>query len=104
MTVSPTEEKIVKTVEACRRLQNRTKPLFSEVAEVIGLIVSNFPGVLFEPLHYRFLERDKTHALITHRGDYKSHMTLTPGSVEELTWWTGKKCLIDMTLPIQLLV
>ena len=44
MTVSPTGEKILKTVEACKRLQNMTKPLISEVAEVIGLIVSNFPG------------------------------------------------------------
>ena len=58
MTVSPTGEKILKTVEACKRLQNMTKPLISEVAEVIGLIVSNFPGVQFGPLHYRFLERD----------------------------------------------
>ena len=54
-----------------------TKPLISDVAEVIGLIV---------PLHYHFLERDKTHALITHKGDYKSHMTLTSSSVAELTW------------------
>ena len=49
MTVSQTEEKILKTVEACKRLQNVTKPLISEVAEVIGLIVSNFPGVQFGP-------------------------------------------------------
>ena len=87
MTVSPTGEKILKTVEACKRLQNMTKPLISEVAEVIGLIVSNFPGVQFGPLHYRFLERDKTHALITNKGNYKSHMTLTSSSVAELTWW-----------------
>ena len=63
MTVSPTGEKILKTVEACKRLQNITKPRISEVAEVIGLLVSNFPAVQFGPLHYCFLERDKTHAL-----------------------------------------
>lgn len=40
MTVSPTEEKILKTVEACKRVQNMTKPQISEVSEVIGLIVS----------------------------------------------------------------
>ena len=87
MTVSPTREKIFKTVEACKRLRTVTRPLISEVAEVIGLMVSNFPGVQFGPLHYRFLERDKTYALTTHKGDYKSHMTLTPSSVAELTWW-----------------
>ena len=64
-----------------------TKPLISEVVEVIGLIMSNFPGVQFGPLHYRFLEKDKTHALITHKGGYKAHMALTSGSVAELTWW-----------------
>ena len=53
-------KKILKTVEACKRLQNMTKPLISEVAERIGLIVSNFPAVQFGTLHYRFLERDKT--------------------------------------------
>ena len=68
MTVSPTRGKNLKTVEACKRLQSMTKPLISEVAEVIGLIVSNFPGVQFGPLHYRFLEREKTYALITHKG------------------------------------
>ena len=101
MTVSPTGEKILKTVEACKRLQNMTKPLISEVAEVIGLIVSNFPGVQFGPLHYRFLERDKTHALITNKGNYKSHMTLTSSSVAELTWWIENMPHHLVTLPIQ---
>ena len=64
-----------------------TKPRISEVAEVIGLIVSNFPGVQFGPLHYLSLERNKTHALITNKGDYKSRMTLTSSLVAELTWW-----------------
>ena len=67
MTVSPTGEKILKTIEACERLQNMTKPRISDVAEVIDLLVSNFPAVQFGPLHYRFLERDKTHALKTHK-------------------------------------
>ena len=80
MAVSPTGEKFLKTVEAWRRLQYMTK---TEVAEVIGLIVSNFQGVQFGPLHYRSLERAKTHALIPHKGegDYKSPMTLTSRSV-----------------------
>ena len=31
-----------------------TKPQISEVAEVIGLLVSNFPDVQFGPLHTPF--------------------------------------------------
>ena len=49
MTVSPTREKIIKTVEACQRLENMTKPRILEVAEVIGLLVSYLPGVQFGP-------------------------------------------------------
>ena len=47
MTVAPTDETIHKTVEACKRLQTTTKPQISDVAEVIDLIFSNFPGVQF---------------------------------------------------------
>lgn len=101
MTVSLTGEKILKTVEACKRLQNMTKPRISEVAEVIGLLVSNFPAVQFGSLHYRFLERDKTKSLKTHKGDYKSHMTLTSSSVADLTWWIETCHIHLVTFSIQ---
>ncbi|XP_068729041.1 uncharacterized protein [Montipora capricornis] len=87
MTVAPPDEKIHKTVEARKRLKTTTKPQISDVAEVIGLIVSNFPGVQFGPLHYRSLERNKTAALFRNRGNYKCCMSLTMSSLEELTWW-----------------
>ena len=87
MTVTPSEGKIQKLVTACRSLLNNSNPTTQEVCQVIGLIVSNFPGAEYGPLHYRSLESDKTHALELNKGDYKSHMQLTNASIAELEWW-----------------
>ena len=69
MTVSPTQEKIQKTTGACRNLMNMINPPIFEVAKVIGILVSNFPGVELGPLHYRTLEHDKTSALAANAGN-----------------------------------
>ena len=45
MTVSPTEGKIQKTIKTWEKLLNKQHPTISEVAEVIGIIVPNFPGL-----------------------------------------------------------
>ena len=87
ITVSPTEQKITKPVEACIKLKAKNKPLISEVAKVIGILVSNFPGVQYGPLHYGQLEKDKSSALKTNKGNYNSQMTLSNGSLQELDWW-----------------
>jgi len=87
MTVTPTEIKIQKVVTACQHLLTKHNPTITEVAEVIGLIVSNFPGTQYGPLHYRSLESDKIQALKINKGNYKSHMQLTSSSIAELKWW-----------------
>ena len=68
MVVALTDKKIRKTIEAYKRLQITTKP---QISGVMGLIVSNFPGVQFGSLHYSSLERDKIGALLRNRGHYK---------------------------------
>ena len=45
MTVSPTQEKIQKTIGARSDLLNMVNPPIFEVAKVIGILMSNFPGV-----------------------------------------------------------
>ena len=87
MTVSPTQEKIHKTTEACSALLNMVNPPIFEVAKVIGILVSNFPGVELGPLHYRALEHDKTSALAVNAGNYEASLQLSTTSVEELQWW-----------------
>lgn len=87
MTVSPTEQKVLKTLKSCKKLKAKQNPLISEVAEVIGILVSNFPGTQFGQLYYRSLEYDKTNALICSKGNYNAHMKLSPRSMIELDWW-----------------
>ena len=62
-------------------------PTFREVAQVIGLIVSSFPGVQFGELHYRHLERNKILALQANKGDYDATMSLSKEARSELYWW-----------------
>ncbi|XP_068704131.1 uncharacterized protein [Montipora foliosa] len=87
MTVSPTEQKVLKTLQSCKKLKVKQNPLISEVAEVIGILVSNFPGTQFGQLYYRSLEHDKTNALICSKGNYNAHMKLSSRSMIELDWW-----------------
>ncbi|XP_068726484.1 uncharacterized protein [Montipora capricornis] len=89
MTVSPTQEKIQKTIGACSDLLNMVNPPIFEVAKVIGILVSNFPGVELGPLHYRALEHDKTSALAANVGNYEASLHLSDTSVEELHWWVS---------------
>lgn len=62
-------------------------PTIKQVAEVIGILVSNFPGAHYGPLHYRHLERDKYLALLANKGDYGGKMQLSPPALIELKWW-----------------
>ena len=62
-------------------------PTIRQVAEVIGILVSNFPGAEYRPLHYRHLERDKYIALVANKGDFSSIMRLSPPALTELQWW-----------------
>ena len=62
-------------------------PTIKRVAEVIGILVSNFPGAQYGPLHYRHLERDKYLALLANKGDYGGKMQLSPPALTELKWW-----------------
>jgi hypothetical protein len=61
-----------------------------EVAQIIGKIVSCFPGVLHGPLYYRHLERGKTSALAKNKGNFDAKMTLSKESILELKWWSNK--------------
>lgn len=58
-----------------------------ELAEVIGPLVSSFPGVLYGPLFYRQSEHDKTMALRQNKGNYQACIKLSQESVAELQWW-----------------
>ena len=87
MTITLTGRKAQTLQIACKTLLEHPAPTISEVARVIGKIVSSFPGVLYGPLHYRQLEHDKTTALQNNRWNFDKHMSLSPAARVELTWW-----------------
>ena len=80
-----------------------------ELAEVIGPLVSSFPGVLYGPLFYRQSEHDKTMTLRQNKGNYQACIKLLQESIAELQWWCNNietaeypictpKAKIDVTL------
>ena len=62
-------------------------PTIKQVAEVIDILVSNFPGAQYGTLHYRHLERGKYLALLTNKGNYRGKIQLSPPALSELQWW-----------------
>ena len=79
MKVSPTPEKMDKTITACLQLLKKDTPLIIEVARVINIIVSNFPGAEYGPLHYRLLEHDKTKAFSINAGNFNNFICVSKG-------------------------
>ena len=51
MTVPPTGEKVQWILPVCAILLKTQMPRIKQVAEVIGILVSNFPGAQYGPLH-----------------------------------------------------
>ena len=98
MTVTPTHDKIMKTRQCCLALLTSQTPTIQDLAEVIGVLVANFPGVEFGPLHYRNLEKDKIQALTASKGNYQGRVQLSKSSRGELQWWidniaSSHKCI-----------
>jgi len=79
-TVQLTDGRKQKLKNVCLNLVNKETCIVQDVAEVIGLIVSSFPGVEHGPLHYRSLERDKSNVLRENKGNFGSFMILFPSS------------------------
>jgi len=87
MTVSLTPEKAEKLKLAVTRLLSSGMPLIREIAQVIGLIISTFPGVMYRPLYFRITAREKAQALKQTKGNYDIHMKLSSSAKLELQWW-----------------
>ena len=83
-TVTPTEAKIQKIKSSCDTLLKTPMPTIKQVAEVIGILVSNFPGAQYGPLHYRNVERDKYLALVFNKGNYEGKIQLSPMALQEI--------------------
>lgn len=87
MTVKLTDSRITKLKLACKKLLEKGQSSIQNLAEVIGLIVSSFPGVEYGPLYYRSLEQDKTQALRENKGNFSGLVILSEQSISDLMWW-----------------
>ena len=59
MIITLPVDKVNRIVQACVDLQKRNHANITEVARVLGLLVSTFSAVEFAPLYYRNTEREK---------------------------------------------
>ena len=87
MTITLTPEKKLALQHLCVSLLSKHTPTIREVVQVIGKIISSFPGVAHGPLYYRALELNKTEALKLCKGNFDAHTTLSADSKLELQWW-----------------
>ena len=84
LTVALTPEKATKLVTKATTVFAKQSPSVREVAELVGLMVASFPGVMHGPLFYRQLELDKVMALRASKGDFNALMTLSETSKSDL--------------------
>ena len=87
MQVSLTPERAEKLKDACENLLTAASPSIRDVAHVLGLMTSSFPGVMYGPLHQKFLEMDKLQALHLHKGNFDKKINLSQEAKIDLKWW-----------------
>ena len=82
-------KKIGKFQSICTRLIKAQTTTIREVSRALGYMVSSFPGVMYGPLYFRQLEREKkkTLALRSSKGDYDARMVVSDKARKELMWW-----------------
>jgi len=77
----------LKLKDACENLLATVSPSIRDVAQVLGFMTSSFPGVMYGPLHHKFLEMDRTRALKPHKGNFDKNMNLSLEAIIDLKWW-----------------
>lgn len=87
MKVTLTEERKVKLITAIKEAKEQKVLTIRKLASLIGLCVAAFPAVLFGPLYYRGMEKDKVQNLRENRGNFEKKMILSEASITELEWW-----------------
>ena len=99
MTIRLTTDKAISLKNDCKTLLMSDKPtLIREVARVIGKIVASFPGVMYGPLYYRYLEGDRSQALKKEKGNFDAYMVFSTQARSELQWWVDNVEVAYQTL------
>ena len=87
MTVKLTPERALKLKTACLENLEATTPLIRDMAQLLGLMTSSFPGIMYGALHYRVLEMEKTCALKQTKRNFDRSMTLSSEAKSDIQWW-----------------
>ena len=80
-------DKVAKVIDLCSNLLGAQLPTIPSVSQVLGYIISTFPGVMFGPFYFRYLQCDKCDkslALKQANGDFDLPMTLSVEAKQEL--------------------
>lgn len=87
MTVKLTQSKCHAYLDMCKDMLRKDRVSIREIAQLIGKLVSTFPGVQYGPLHYRILDAHKIQALKDNANEYDKKMNLTCDMKDEIQWW-----------------
>ena len=88
MTVTLTAEKREKLKALIQQaLSNPSQIQIRTVAQLIGHFVSCLPAVRHGALYYRQLDKNKTTALKSNKGNFDSIMSISASGQQELKWW-----------------
>ena len=87
MTVTLTNTKKENIMQLCISILADEQPLIRSVAQLLGKFTSSFPAVLFGPLLYRRLERDKILSLKLHKGKFDRPVKLSRYAKLDICWW-----------------
>ena len=87
MRVTLTPERIADLKQLCLHALKHPKLTIRELAQLIGVLVSSFPGVQYGPLHYRSLEIVKTKALTLNKGNFDAMLTINSAGMKDIHWW-----------------
>ena len=91
MTVSLPQDKLAAISMAAREIQQTQNTSLKTLSTLLGRMNhAAQTGLWMAPLHYRSLQRDQIKTL--HRTNKRSELTLitiSPSSMEELSWWTS---------------
>ena len=79
MTITLTDDKKAKVKSICKQLLLlKSHSTITELAQLVGTLVSCLPRVQFVQIHYRNLEIEKNLAIRKHKGNYEAQLTLSP--------------------------
>ena len=87
MTVSISEEKHAKLKHTAQKVLDKKSPTIREVARLIGMMISCFPGVEYGELSYRQLEIEKAAAFKASNWVFENTMQLSETAKSDITWW-----------------